>query len=106
MTLLNIHWRYYHLINCMIPSPHCLLTKAGVSTLDIRTRLRITEAELAIVQREVSDLIAERNSHETSARQYEESWKFAVQECGRYVLRGEREGEREKEEREREWGRY
>ena len=48
---------------------------AGVSTLDIRTRLRITEAELAIVQREVLDLLAERNALEASARQWEESWR-------------------------------
>ena len=37
---------------------------AGISTLDIRTRLRITEAELALVQREVSDLLVERNTLE------------------------------------------
>lgn len=53
--------------------------------MDIRTRLRITEAELAIVQREYSDLLAEKNVLEISVRQYEESWKFAVQELGRVV---------------------
>ena len=61
------------------------LPSAGISTLDIRTRLRISEAELAIVQREVSDLLVERNTLETSARQYEDSWRFTVQECGRVV---------------------
>lgn len=61
------------------------ISPSGVSTLDIRTRLRITEAELAIVQREVSDLLAERNTLEASARQFEDSWKFTVQECGRIV---------------------
>ena len=60
-------------------------TPAGISTLDIRTRLRITEAELAIVQREVSDLLAERNILEASARQFEDSWKFALGEFGRVV---------------------
>ena len=58
---------------------------AGISTLDIRTRLRITEAELAIVQREVSDLLAERNILEASARQFEDSWKFTLGEVGRVV---------------------
>ncbi|KAL5505117.1 hypothetical protein EMCRGX_G006498 [Ephydatia muelleri] len=61
------------------------ISPTGVSTLDIRTRLRITEAELAIVQREYSDVLAEKNVLETSLRQYEESWKFAVQELGRVV---------------------
>lgn len=65
-----------------IRAPFC---PAGVSTLDIRTRLRITEAELGIVQREYSDLLAEKNALESSLRQYEESWKFAVQELGRVV---------------------
>lgn len=64
----------------------------GVSTLDIRTRLRIAEAELAIVQREVSDLLVERNTLESSARQYEESWRFAVNACGRYCVMGGRDG--------------
>ena len=68
---------HFPMLVCM----HTLV--AGVSTLDIRTRLRITEAELAIVQREVSDLLAERNTLEASARQFEDSWKFTVQECGR-----------------------
>ncbi len=49
---------------------------AGISALDIRTRLRITEAELAIVQRELSDLLAERSLLEASSRQYEESWRY------------------------------
>ena len=55
----------------------CLLVffAAGISALDIRTRLRITEAELAIVQRELSDLLAERTLLEASSRQYEESWR-------------------------------
>ena len=59
----------------LIPSPSPSHMTAGVSTLDIRTRLRITEAELAIVQREVLDLLAERNALEASARQWEESWR-------------------------------
>ena len=40
----------------------------GISMLDISTRLRITEAELAIVRREVSELLAERNSLETQCQ--------------------------------------
>ncbi|XP_064382376.1 uncharacterized protein LOC135331221 [Halichondria panicea] len=58
---------------------------SGISTLDIRTRLRITEAELALVQREVSDLLTERNNLESSSRKHEDSWRFAVKECGRVV---------------------
>ena len=67
----------YPPLSFLTPShPHLLRhMTAGVSTLDIRTRLRITEAELAIVQREVLDLLAERNSLEASARQWEESWR-------------------------------
>lgn len=61
------------------------ISPAGISALDIRTRLRITEAELAIVQRELSDLLAERSLLEASSRQYEESWRFAVREFGRVV---------------------
>ncbi|CAI8046668.1 hypothetical protein GBAR_LOCUS25806 [Geodia barretti] len=61
------------------------ISPAGISTLDIRTRLRISEAELAIVQREVADLISEKDQLESNARLYEDSWKFAVQECGRIV---------------------
>lgn len=37
------------------------------------------------MQREYSDVLAEKNVLETSLRQYEESWKFAVQELGRVV---------------------
>ena len=40
---------------------------------------------MAIVQREVSDLLAERNILEASARQYEDSWKFTLGEFGRVV---------------------
>ena len=69
----------------IIRSFHTIILAAGISTLDIRTRLRITEAELAIVQREVSDLLAERNILEASARQFEDSWKFTLGECGRVV---------------------
>lgn len=61
------------------------ISPAGISALDIRTRLRITEAELAIVQRELSDLLAERSLLEASSRQYEESWRFSVSEFGRVV---------------------
>lgn len=61
------------------------ISPTGISTLDIRTRLRISEAELAIVQREVADLLVEKDMLETNARMYEESWKFALQECGRIV---------------------
>ena len=60
-------------------SPLPPLPAAGLSTLDIRTRLRISEAELAIVQREVADLLAEKDTLETNARVFEESWKFAIQ---------------------------
>ena len=66
---------YIILYDCFYPS----LFSAGISTLDIRTRLRISEAELAIVQREVADLLTEKNTLETNAKRYEESWKFAVQ---------------------------
>ena len=65
----------YILHDCFYPS----LFSAGISTLDIRTRLRISEAELAIVQREVADLLTEKNTLETNAKGYEESWKFAIQ---------------------------
>jgi hypothetical protein len=61
------------------------ISPSGLSTLDIRTRLRISEAELAIVQREVADLLTEKDTLETNARVFEESWKFAIQECGRIV---------------------
>ena len=69
------------LVPLPLPLPTSLppLPSAGVSTLDIRTRLRISEAELAIVQREVADLHAEKDTLETNARLYEESWIFAVQ---------------------------
>ena len=62
-----------------LPPSLTLCPAAGISTLDIRTRLRIAEAELAIVQREVADLLTEKSTLETNARMYEESWKFAVQ---------------------------
>ena len=62
-----------------LPPSLTLYPAAGISTLDIRTRLRIAEAELAIVQREVADLLTEKSTLETNARMYEESWKFAVQ---------------------------
>jgi len=55
---------------------------AGISALDIRTRLRITEAELAIVQREVVDLKAERSELETNSKQYEESWRWVWSNMG------------------------
>ena len=66
---------YIYTHDCFYPS----LFSAGISTLDIRTRLRISEAELAIVQREVADLLTEKNTLETNAKGYEESWKFAIQ---------------------------
>ncbi|CAI8046665.1 hypothetical protein GBAR_LOCUS25806 [Geodia barretti] len=73
----------------LVVSDVCILDggapTSGISTLDIRTRLRISEAELAIVQREVADLISEKDQLESNARLYEDSWKFAVQECGRIV---------------------
>ena len=53
--------------------------------LDISTRLRIAEAELAIVKREVSELVAERNTLESQCRCYQESWKFALQQLGRTI---------------------
>lgn len=65
--------------DCLIRHVFILSPTAGVSALDIRTRLRIAEAELAIVQREVADLLMEKNTLENNAKLYEESWKFAVQ---------------------------
>ena len=65
-------------VSLSLPPPLSLLL-AGISTLDIRTRLRISEAELAIVQREVADLVTEKDQWEACARRYEDSWKFAVQ---------------------------
>ena len=62
---------------------HLLL--GGVSMLDISTRLRIKEAELNIVRRDFSDLLAERNALETQCRRHEESWKFALQQLGRAI---------------------
>ena len=69
-------------IPSLSPSLLSLSLSAGVSTLDIRTRLRISEAELAIVQREVADLLTEKDQLEASARLYEDSWKFSVQVSG------------------------
>ena len=53
--------------------------------LDISTRLRITEAELNIVRREVSELLAERNTLEVQFRRHRESWKFSLQQLGRAI---------------------
>lgn len=53
--------------------------------LDISTRLRITEAELNIVRREVSELLSERNTLEVQCRRHRESWKFALQQLGRAI---------------------
>ena len=53
--------------------------------LDISTRLRITEAELAIVRREVSELLAEKNALAMQCHRHEESWKFALHQLGRAI---------------------
>ena len=60
---------YYYCCCCF-----CFVS-AGISALDIRTRLRITEAELAIVQREVVDLKTERKEMLVNSKQFEESWR-------------------------------
>ena len=53
--------------------------------LDISTRLRITEAELAIVRNEVSELVAEKNALEVQCKKHENSWKFALTQLGRTI---------------------
>ena len=53
--------------------------------LDISTRLRIKEAELNIIRRDYSELLAERNSLEGQSRKYEDSWKFTLQQLGRAI---------------------
>lgn len=74
------------MINLIVPKILlCPLLIGGVSMLDISTRLRIKEAELNIVRRDFSDLLAERNALETQCRRHEESWKFALQQLGRAI---------------------
>lgn len=53
--------------------------------LDISTRLRIKEAELNIVRRDFSELLAERNALESQSRRYEDSWKFTLQQLARAI---------------------
>ncbi|XP_011405674.2 PREDICTED: non-neuronal cytoplasmic intermediate filament protein-like [Amphimedon queenslandica] len=57
----------------------------GVSMLDGSTKLRIMEAELNIVRRDFSELLAERNTLETQCRRYEDSWRFTVQQLARAI---------------------
>lgn len=53
--------------------------------LDGTTKLRIMEAELNIVRRDFSELLAERNTLESQCRRYEDSWKFTVQQLARAI---------------------
>ena len=53
--------------------------------LDISTRLRIAEAELAIVRNEVSELVAEKNTLEAQCKKNENSWKFTLVQLGRTI---------------------
>ena len=53
--------------------------------LDGSTKLRIMEAELNIVRRDFSELLAERNTLETQCRRYEDSWRFTVQQLARAI---------------------
>lgn len=53
--------------------------------MDISTKLRITEAELAIVRNEVSELVAEKNALEVKCKKHENSWKFALAQLGRTI---------------------
>ncbi len=62
-----------------------IINVAGVSMLDISTRLRIAEAELAIVRNEVSELVAEKNTLEMQSKKHENSWKFALLQLGRTI---------------------
>ena len=55
------------------------------SSLDLSTKLRLTEAEVAILQREVAELITDRSTFEAQATQYKVHWMFAMQTCGRLV---------------------
>ena len=54
-------------------------------SLDLSTKLRLAEAEVAILQREVAELIADRTALETQATEYRVHWVFAAQTCGRLV---------------------
>ena len=54
-------------------------------SLDLSTKLRLAEAEVAILQREVAELIADRTALETQATEYRVHWVFATQTCGRLV---------------------
>ena len=62
-----------------------IIILGGSSMLDISTRLRITEAELAIVRNEVSELVAEKATLEAKCREHENSWKFALHQLGRTI---------------------
>lgn len=55
------------------------------ASLDLSTKLRLAEAEVAILQREVAELVADRNTLEAQAAQYKVHWVFAMQSCGRLV---------------------
>ena len=54
-------------------------------SLDLSTKLRLAEAEVAILQREVAELIADRATLEDQAAEYKVHWVFAAQTCGRLV---------------------
>lgn len=54
-------------------------------SLDLSTKLRLAEAEVALLQREVAELIADRTVLETQATEYRVHWVFATQTCGRLV---------------------
>ena len=55
------------------------------ASLDLSTKLRLAEAEVAILQREVAELVADRNTLEAQSAQFKVHWVFAMQSCGRLV---------------------
>ena len=56
-----------------------------VESLDFGTKLRLSEAEIAILQRQITELISERSRLEEESVQYKLHWTFAIQTCGYLV---------------------
>jgi hypothetical protein len=54
-------------------------------SLDFGTKLRLAEAEVAILQRQIAELIAERTRLEEESVQYKLHWTYAIQTCGYLV---------------------
>ena len=53
--------------------------------IDLATKLRLTEAEVAILQHEIAELIGDRDKYEEEATKYKMQWSFAMQTCGRLI---------------------